>query len=355
MASPYESTEFEGSHSRQGLLALTPDPLLASSMRSALPLFRTKPERRHKYTVWELLRAYAPDWIVSIVLGLLFWYLGRIQGFRRHFSLTDTSIQYPYAVHERIPTLGLVFIAGVAPAVLVPVVSLLTERTVMDLHSGWLGLLISVTITGSVTNISKVVVGRPRPDLIDRCQPRTGSENAPVFGLVTDAICTQVSEHIMKDGWRSFPSGHSSLSFAGLGFLTFFLAGKLHLFDKIGSGVKAWLCFAPLMGAALVAISRTMDYRHHATDVIAGSLLGLVTAYLSYRQYYPSLDDPRSHKPYTPRRPGKLVERDVPNGSAAPEPESSSDATTFRDSDEEAGQTPIALVRTAPTTHVPAP
>ena len=51
------------------------------------------------------------------------------------------------------------------------------------------------------------------------------------------------------------------MSFAGLGFLSFYLAGKLHLFDKKGHTAKAWLSFTPLAGAALVAISRTMDYR----------------------------------------------------------------------------------------------
>jgi hypothetical protein len=71
------------------------------------------------------------------------------------------------------------------------------------------------------------------------------------------------------------------VSFAGLGFFAFYLAGKLHLFDKRGHTVwflplsfhlataflmsyfqsKAWLAVAPFMGAALVAISRTMDYR----------------------------------------------------------------------------------------------
>ena len=72
------------------------------------------------------------------------------------------------------------------------------------------------------------------------------------------------------------------VSFAGLGFLSFYIAGKLHLFDKRGHAVrmissiyslttlmicdcgpqpKAWISLAPLSGAALVAISRTMDYR----------------------------------------------------------------------------------------------
>ncbi|EDR07742.1 uncharacterized protein LACBIDRAFT_298246 [Laccaria bicolor S238N-H82] len=127
----------------------------------------------------------------------------------------------------------------------------------------------------------------------------------------------------MRDGFRSFPSGHSSLSFAGLGFLSFYLAGKLHLFDKrghavrslfpfISSGIrltyerngtqgKAWLSLTPFAGAALVAISRTMDYRHHWHDVLVGSIIGTVLAYFSYRQYYPSLSSELSHRPYSPR------------------------------------------------------
>jgi diacylglycerol diphosphate phosphatase / phosphatidate phosphatase len=75
------------------------------------------------------------------------------------------------------------------------------------------------------------------------------------------------------------PADLQLVSFAGLGFLSFYLAGKLHLFDRRGQAVsgtgwlaksslldaafqgKAWLSLTPLAGAALVAISRTMDYR----------------------------------------------------------------------------------------------
>ena len=65
--------------------------------------------------------------------------------------------------------------------------------------------------------------------------------------------------------------------------------------------MKAWIALVPLSGAALVAISRTMDYRHHWQDVLTGSFLGLVTAYFSYRQYYPPLNSDISHLPYPPR------------------------------------------------------
>jgi diacylglycerol diphosphate phosphatase / phosphatidate phosphatase len=162
-------------------------------------------------------------------------------------------------------------------------------------------------MTGSVTQFSKITVGRPRPDVIDRCQPTLGSAD-PIYRLSNATICTQTDHTIMRDGWRSFPSGHSSLSFAGLGFLSFYLAGKLHLFDKRGHAGKAWLSLSPLAAAALVAISRTMDYRHHWHDVLVGSLLGLVFSFFSYRQYYPSLGDPLSHRPYSPRIKRELEE-----------------------------------------------
>jgi len=42
----------------------------------------------------------------------------------------------------------------------------------------------------------------------------------------------------------------------------------------------------PTLGAALIAVSRIMDARHHPFDVLFGSLLGTVVAWCSYRQYF---------------------------------------------------------------------
>lgn len=247
-----------------------------------------------------LLFSYAPDWILTIVLAAAFFALDKVHGYRRVFSLEDTSLRHPFAEKERIPDVALYMICFVAPLVIQPLINLLTIRSWWDLHNGTLGLILGLALTGAVTQFTKITVGRPRPDIIARCLPPQNATD-PIFGLSTDAICTNTDVAIMRDGFRSFPSGHSSLSFAGLGFLSFYLAGKLHLFDKRGHAGKAWLSLTPFAGAALVAISRTMDYRHHWHDVLVGSILGTVLAYFSYRQYYPSLSSELSHRPYSPR------------------------------------------------------
>ncbi|KAI6007904.1 phosphatidic acid phosphatase type 2/haloperoxidase, partial [Pisolithus marmoratus] len=191
-------------------------------------------------------------------------------------------------------------ISAVIPFIVQVIINLFTVRSWVDFHHSTLGLLLSYTITGSITQIVKVTVGRPRPDVISRCQPIPGSVD-PAYGLSTVDICTQTVKYILDDGWRSFPSGHSSSSFAGLGFLTFYLAGKLHVFDKRGYAGKIWLVLTPLSGATFVAISRTMDYRHHWHDVVAGSAVGLVLSYFSYRQYYPSLGEADAQLPHMTR------------------------------------------------------
>ena len=47
----------------------------------------------------------------------------------------------------------------------------------------------------------------------------------------------------------------------------------------------------PTLAAALIAVSRIMDARHHPFDVISGSLLGIMMAYGSYRQYFPPISE----------------------------------------------------------------
>jgi cytochrome c biogenesis protein CcdA len=64
-------------------------------------------------------------------------------------------------------------------------------------------------------------------------------------------------------------------SFAGLGFLSWYLAGKITAFDRRGHVAKLCIVFLPLLTAALVAVSRVDDYWHHWQDVFTGALIGL--------------------------------------------------------------------------------
>jgi len=52
-------------------------------------------------------------------------------------------------------------------------------------------------------------------------------------------------------------------SFAGLFYLSLYLAAKLHIWDSRGEVWKIFVVIIPSLGAALIAASRIMDARHH--------------------------------------------------------------------------------------------
>lgn len=152
-------------------------------------------------------------------------------------------------------------------------------------------------MTTFLTDVFKNAIGRPRPDLIDRCKADIAT---PIHELVTFEVCTETDHHLLHDGWRSFPSGHSSFSFSGLGYLALFFASQTHMLRPRSSLDRVLLCGGPLLGAALIAISRLEDYRHDVFDVITGSTLGMLVAWFNWRRYYPSLRSPGCDQPYKP-------------------------------------------------------
>lgn len=78
-----------------------------------------------------------------------------------------------------------------------------------------------------------------------------------------------------------------------------FLASQTHALRGGASMAVVLLCLAPLLGAAMIAISRLEDYRHGPLDVLGGTLLGFAIAYFNFRRYYPSLLEKGCEEPYT--------------------------------------------------------
>lgn len=75
----------------------------------------------------------------------------------------------------------------------------------------------------------------------------------------------------------------------------------MHVFRPRVDLSKGLLGLSPLLGAAMIAISRCEDYRHDVYDVTVGSILGISIAYFSYRRYFPRLRSSRCHEPFASR------------------------------------------------------
>lgn len=230
----------------------------------------------------KVARSHMHDWLILILLVVVEVILNVIEPFHRFVGkemLTDLS--YPLQTNT-IPFWSVPLIAILLPIVVI-LVYYFIRQDVYDLHHAILGLLFSVLITAVITDAIKDAVGRPRPDFFWRCFP----DGKGVFDTrTTDVLCTG-DKSVIKEGHKSFPSGHTSWSFAGLSFLSWYLSGKIRAFDRKGHVAKLCIVFLPILLAALVGVSRVDDYWHHWQDVFAGGLIGATVASFCYLQFFP--------------------------------------------------------------------
>lgn len=236
----------------------------------------------------EWLRETFLPWLGNWLIVILFFVTALIidkfvPSVNRRFSLQDITIIYPFVVKETVSNVLLWIIALVVPASIL-VLLWLKHRNVYHLHNSLLGLLFATGISTLITQIAKTLTGRLRPDFLERCQP--GIDYKLTMKLVDISVCSQTNFNILKDGTESFFSGHTSLSFAGLGFLSLCLAYNFGLWRHPFRAYKTLLFLAPLLIAFFIALSRVSDYRHHWEDVLVGLITGLLAAVYSFFQIF---------------------------------------------------------------------
>ncbi|KAI1149430.1 PAP2 superfamily-domain-containing protein [Nemania diffusa] len=322
-----------------------------------------------------LVASYAFDWALLVVLAVLGYVVNNLSPNHHAFSVVDPSISYPF--HTDTVSIGTAALAaGVAPVVIIFIVTLVFvpgptvpngtpkplvwKRRLWELHASWLGLAASLAAAWFTTNGLKQLFGKPRPNMLSRCHPDAENIAAYVVGgvltavsdgrLVTSAICTNTDKAVVDEGFRSFPSGHTTVSAAGLIYLTLLLASKLgagipflhprkftedetHIsafpsrtdYQNISSPIPLETSHAPqshengtgygrtLQGenviatrtqaatpplyliiitllpagtAVFIATSRWYDFQHHGFDILVSFILGTSFACFSFRYYH---------------------------------------------------------------------
>ena len=220
------------------------------------------------------------DWLCTVGIWAIGSWADKLPPFERELKpqLKDPNIAYHHtpADIQQYPSVQLWRVSLYLPLAVLAVLALATPpralaagrmRLVAEL---WLGLLSSVGLAFTVVSLVKSQVGRLRPDFLARCVPVNG-------------VCTGVAS-VVEEGRRSFPSGHSALSFSALGFVSLCLGARLvQAPGRSGTLWKLCVVALPWLLALHVALSRVADYWHHWEDVLVGSLLGHVLAYTAYR------------------------------------------------------------------------
>jgi len=186
--------------------------------------------------------------------------------------------------------------------ILVILLTFLLTRDTEDSKAAFLAFTLGLPLNGVITDTIKLTVGRHRPDFIFRCWPDGVVPENAFSGLASDLKC-KGDPDIIREGRKSFPSGHSSFSFYTWFFLFLYISGKLGTFRCSHKPTSSWRLLVSLgliLVPSVIAISRTADYHHHWQDVTVGSLLGIAIAWVVYRQYYPALSSASSNLPLQP-------------------------------------------------------
>ncbi|XP_075875170.1 phospholipid phosphatase 4 isoform X2 [Nelusetta ayraudi] len=127
----------------------------------------------------------------------------------------------PLVESDHIPKRVMFAISFLTPLAVIFVVKIIQRTDRTEIKEACLAVSLALALNGVFTNTIKLIVGRPRPDYFQRCFP-DGQMDAKM-------LCTGEPE-LVSEGRKSFPSSHSSYAIVGgvIGLLFAYICYRQH-------------------------------------------------------------------------------------------------------------------------------
>jgi len=222
------------------------------------------------------------NWLLLLALIIILVIIEMVEPRHRYImNINDPAINYPL-VPEQVPLWLLILLVEVFPILCILAVWIIQRKqqgSRRELYHVLFAFCFAMVTTLIITEFSKRVTGRPRPNFVQ------------LSGYTTSGTFTASASRV-GNAYRSFPSGHTSTAFSGLGFLSIYLFRLTFPLKHVSRDTaaafhsnQAWktvLCIAPLFLATWIGLTRIVDYFHSFDDVAVGALLGFGIAVLFF-------------------------------------------------------------------------
>ncbi|XP_027716047.1 phospholipid phosphatase 2 [Vombatus ursinus] len=231
------------------------------------------------------------DVVCLVVASLPFIILTLVNSpYKRGFYCSDDTIRYPY----RPDTITHGLLAGVTITVSVIIVSsgeaylVYTERLysrsdfnnyVAALYKVLGTYLFGASVSQSLTDLAKYMIGRLRPNFLAVCDPDWSRVNCSGY-VQPEAVCRGSPANVTESR-LSFYSGHSSFGMYCMVFLVLYVQARLCW--RWARLLRPTVQFFLVAFALYVGYTRVADYKHHWSDVLTGLLQGALVAGLTVR------------------------------------------------------------------------
>jgi hypothetical protein len=208
----------------------------------------------HLPTIREWISDLWLDVLCMIVVGVAALTMNSVNavgGVNRKFIIWDNNgnfinpeIGYTRSSKNIIPIWLATFLSIIVPTLFF-VISQIRVMSAYDLHVAFWGNIWSILISSLLQVFNKLLIGGVRPHFLDVCKPREDvrpGSGSGFEGLYFDkSICTGTNDRWINDALKSWPSGHTAVSFAGFLFASLYFNGKFKVFSTLTNGT---MCLA---------------------------------------------------------------------------------------------------------------